>query len=541
MDVQQFYPKEMDVAAIDATPSEVTLRIYVRSQSCRCPKCGQESNHRHGTYERKVQDLPILNKRTYLLVNAYEYQCNNPECEVTTFAEHVNGFLSYYGRMSSRLEDFILTLALETSCEAAAHIMKALNIKVSGDTVIRLLLKRYSAQPALECGSTVGVDDFAFKKRHTYGTIIVDEATHKPVAVLDGRDGSALKEWLKSNKHVTAITRDRASAYAKAIEEILPDCMQIADRFHLHQNLMDAVNKILGREIPSTIAVPKDDGTEGIPLPENKMDTDKKIPCAVNNLTAAQARRLELIHTIQELYQQDVSIREISRITGKNRNTVRKYLEGDPEKLCWSNKCGCLDGYKDFIIKCIQEGIIQSKIIEQVIEMGYQRSKSNARQYIMSLVRELGLEPEKYSSKPLGNGGKKAAKTDYITRKGIFRHLWMDSKLSADHHAYIWKKYPVLQEVEKCIRQFRELFTKKNMPFLYLFIERYINSGVKELASFANGLSNDIEVVENAVASELSNGFVEGTNNKVKMMKRAIYGRCGKELLAAKLMYQQDA
>lgn len=131
-----------------------------------------------------------------------------------------------------------------------------MKVKISGDTVIRLLLKRYSAQPAAECGSTVGIDDFAFKKRHTYGTIIVDEATHKPVAVLDGRDGASLKEWLKQNKHVTTVTRDRASAYAKAVEEALPDCMQIADRFHLHQNLMDAVKKILGREIPATNAIP---------------------------------------------------------------------------------------------------------------------------------------------------------------------------------------------------------------------------------------------------------------------------------------------
>lgn len=98
-------------------------------------------------------------------------------------------------------------------------------------------------------------DDFAYKKRQTYGTIIVDEETHRPVAILDGRDGATLKEWLKNNIQVKTVTRDRASAYAKAVEEILPDCMQIADRFHLHQNLMEAVNKILGREIPATTAI----------------------------------------------------------------------------------------------------------------------------------------------------------------------------------------------------------------------------------------------------------------------------------------------
>ena len=89
------------------------------------------------------------------------------------------------------------------------------------------------------------------------------------MAILDGGDGATLEDWLRQNKHVTTVTRDRASAYAKAVEEILPDCMQIADRFHLHQNLMDAVNKILGREVPAT---------NGIPVTPPEKDTDSSVP-----------------------------------------------------------------------------------------------------------------------------------------------------------------------------------------------------------------------------------------------------------------------
>lgn len=89
-----------------------------------------------------------------------------------------------------------------------------MNLKTSGDSVIRLLTKRYKLQEENKCGSVIGVDDFAFKKRHTYGTIIVDGSTHKPVAILDGRNGGTLKEWLTKNKHVKTVTRDRASAYA---------------------------------------------------------------------------------------------------------------------------------------------------------------------------------------------------------------------------------------------------------------------------------------------------------------------------------------
>ena len=120
------------------------------------------------------------------------------------------------------------------------------------------------------------MDDVSFKKRHTYGTIIVDEETHQPIASLDGRDGSELKEWLTQNKHVTTITRDRASAYAKAVEEILPNAMQIADRFHLHQNLLDAIKKILGKEIPVTTVIPKTEKVSQQDFIQTEEKADKK-------------------------------------------------------------------------------------------------------------------------------------------------------------------------------------------------------------------------------------------------------------------------
>jgi len=108
-----------------------------------------------------------------------------------------------------------------------------------------ILLKRFDNQASVECGETVGIDGFAFKKRKTYGTIIVDKESHTPIAILDGRDGNTLRQWLKGNQNIKAVTRDRASAYAKVISEELPDVMQIADRFHLHQNLLNAVKGAL--------------------------------------------------------------------------------------------------------------------------------------------------------------------------------------------------------------------------------------------------------------------------------------------------------
>ena len=255
-----FYPEEsLKISNVIQGKDKIIIRMKSITKCCTCPKCGQTTTSYHGTYMRKVQDLPIFGKNVQLEITAHEYNCINEECNTVSISEAFDGFLNTYSRMTERCADFVCTLALETSCEGCARICKTLGIKISGDTVIRLLLKRYGFLPNPETGDVIGVDDFAYKKRNTYGTIIVNEKTHEPITLLDGRDGETLREWLKNNKQVKLITRDRASAYAKVIAEELPDAMQVADRFHLHQNLLETIKKALNKEIPATIIIPHAD------------------------------------------------------------------------------------------------------------------------------------------------------------------------------------------------------------------------------------------------------------------------------------------
>ena len=266
----------------------------------------------------------------------------------------------------------------------------------------------------------------------------------------------------------------------------------------------------------------------------------KKIALIVDNLTVSEQKRRQLITEIQSLHKSGASISEIARITGKDWKTIKKYLDGDPDTLCRSNKHSQLKSCTDTIIKDIEEGLTASAIAKQLQKQGSPYTHSNIRHYIVSVAEQYGLEISKYSStapKYNQNGEKKPA-VDHVTRKGIFNHLWMNIKLTQNHREYIWSQNEKLFELECCVREFREIFDKKSMPRLYLFIERYKTSSIKELASFAKGLEKDIEAVANAVASPLSNGFVEGTNSKVKTIKKAMYGRCGKLLLSAKLMYK---
>ena len=166
LDLQSFYPSDLKIFSVDDTEDKIIIHMHSVSTSCTCHRCGALLYRHHGSHHRTVQDLPILGKQVILDMQIYDYECDSETCKPFAPTETFDGFLNYNSRMTNRLEDFACVLAIETSCESSARIMKSMNIKISGDTVIRLLLKRYSAQPAKTCGSVIGIDDFAFKKVH---------------------------------------------------------------------------------------------------------------------------------------------------------------------------------------------------------------------------------------------------------------------------------------------------------------------------------------------------------------------------------------
>ena len=272
----------------------------------------------------------------------------------------------------------------------------------------------------------------------------------------------------------------------------------------------------------------------------------------MDELTNCEKKTLQLIHLIQELYQEKVGVSEIARRTGKSIGTIKKYCQGEPLELCRTEKKGSkrkrpsmLDPYKDMILEKIHKKVHQAEIIRYITKNGYTGTPTNAQIYIQKLCKECGITASKYrsggnslGSERTGNG--KSMEKEYITRTSIFQHIWIGEKLDEETRIYLWEKYPALYEINACVNEFREIFKKRNMVLLYLFIEKYLSSTMKELVSFASGLKKDMEAIENAVASDKSNGFVEGTNNRLKMLKRTMYGRCEKHLLSAKMMMEKN-
>jgi transposase len=231
-----------------------SYHIYVKSRphSGICPLCGVESRELHATYVRILQDTPIHCKQTFLHVTGYKYECHNPLCEGKVFMEDLR-FAKPSQVRTDALTSLILGVSMFLSNEGASTVLSLLGVKVSNDTIKRIYDRlKFVDNPDVE---EVGIDDVAIRKGQKYATAIYDLNDHHLIALLDGRDAQTLKEWLKTHKKIRLVARDRATAYASAINEILPDCIQVADRFHLLQNLMDKLKDIFKEEIPQEIFI----------------------------------------------------------------------------------------------------------------------------------------------------------------------------------------------------------------------------------------------------------------------------------------------
>lgn len=246
------YGNDHFIYKIEETNDKIDIFLKSYVHSCKCPNCGHESSDLHSTYERTLQDVPIRCKPTYVHANVFKYNCTNAECTQKVFTEPLP-FASASQVRTDSLNALVLAMAMFMSNEGASTVLSLMGVTISNDTIQRLYDRiELKDNPDVE---VVGIDDVATRKGQKYATAIYDLKDHHMIALLEGRDGLSLKEWLKYHKKIRIVARDRANAYAAAISEVLPECTQVADRFHLMQNLLDRMKDIFKNEIPSAIFI----------------------------------------------------------------------------------------------------------------------------------------------------------------------------------------------------------------------------------------------------------------------------------------------
>ena len=227
---------DLDYLEHEITESEVIIYVASNRRLCRCPYCGRESMRIHSRYEKSFQDLPIMGKKTRIIIENRKFFCDNLDCTFTTFAERFD-FLKQNGKKTKRLINKIIDISLNTSSVAASMTLKD-GIADVGKSTICNLLKKNIPLPEEQSITKVCIDDFAFRKRQTYGTVTVDIDTHRVVGLLASREVENVAEWLRSYPNIRIVSRDGSVSYKSAIEQAGMDIQQVSDRFHLFKGIV---------------------------------------------------------------------------------------------------------------------------------------------------------------------------------------------------------------------------------------------------------------------------------------------------------------
>ena len=259
----------LEACHIDTTTAQITVSVRSTPATAPCPVCTTPAQRIHSHYERTLADLPWAHYRVRLQLRVRKWFCPNPRCVRRIFTKRLPTVAAPWARCTLRLAQRLVALGVALGGTAGVRLGHDWDLAVSRNTLLRGL--RRLPLPVLPTPRVLGVDDWALRKRHTYGTILVDLERRQPVALLPDRTAETVAQWLRAHPGVTVITRDRSSAYAEGARHGAPSATQVADRLHLLQNVAEALAEVFTTHHKARAAVNAARRQQPVPLPDGMM------------------------------------------------------------------------------------------------------------------------------------------------------------------------------------------------------------------------------------------------------------------------------
>jgi transposase len=532
----------LDAWQMDHMARQLTWRVTSTQAAVYCPVCRFPTQRVHSRYARTVAALPWGSWRVVLHLRVRKFFCANGRCPRRIFTERLAPLVAPWARRTQRLAYWRAHIALALGGTAGARLSCRLGLSISRNTLLRLL--RRLPMPEMATPQVLGVDDWAYRKRQPYGTVLIDLKRRRPLALLPDREAKTFALWLQAHPGVQVITRDRSRASADGARLGAPTALQGADRFHLLQNLAEALDQVLNAHghILETVnaalrqaPVAQPDGTGAVPVPPPSS------PRTAQELAhQRQAQRRALHQQIRALYQQGWPAWAIAQHLGIGKHTVYRYrrLTTLPERQRRADRGrSILTPYHAYLLARWNAGHRDAvRLFRALQPRGYAGSYPTVARYAQRLRQAPGQAPR--PRQPVPAVAEPAAR--HLTAR---RATWLvrqrPERLDQDEAAQLAQlqvQHPEVAAALVLAQDFARLVRERQPDQLDPWLARAAESPCVSLQRFAKGLRDDYDAIKAGLTLRWSNGPVEGHINRLKMLKRQMFGRARFDLLQRRFL-----
>src|SRR5262247_2306764 len=540
----------LEACEVDDTTAQITLRVRSTQARVPCPLCATPARRIHSDYGRTLADLPWAQYRVCLQLRVRKWFCRNRACQRQIFTERLPTIAVPWARRTLRLAQRLLALGKALGGNAGVQLGHAWDVVMSRNTLLRLL--RRQPAPLFPTPRVLGVDDFALRKRHTYGTILVDLERRHPVALLPERTAEPVAQWLRAHPGVQVIARDRSTAYADGARQGAPAATQVADRFHVFQHLREALDQVCSTHSQALDAVnalmhqqpvPLADGTLAVPVPLH----DSPLP-AQQRAVQRQARRQALHTQVWTLHRQGWTAPAIAQQVGLSLRTVQRDLRtttfaGRRRRSDLGDSV--LTPYKPYLLERWNAGCYTAmQLFRDLRQRGYAGGYGVVAAYARRLRQAQGLPPgHRHARQPLPAVAEPLCQPLTPRRATwlVLRHEAKRTEGEAQQLAQLREQQAEVTEAIDLAQEFTQLVRQRQPESLDPWLQRASTSTVEAIQRFAKGLCEDYDAIKAGVTLPWSSSPVEGHINRLKMVKRQMFGRAHLDLLSRRFLWAPRA
>ncbi|WP_345681011.1 ISL3 family transposase [Yinghuangia aomiensis] len=511
------------VDAVEIVDEVVCVDVRSRKLLTLCPDCGADASRPHSTYRRRLADRPIGGRRVVLRLRVRRFFCDNGACKRRTIAEQIEHLTAPYRRRTQAVSRLVQAIGLAVGGRAGAKLAAYLPVRASRSQILREV--RSLPDPSFDGVRVLGIDEFAFRKGHTYGTVLIDMETRRPIDLLPDRAADTVAAWLAKHPEVEVVCRDRSSAFSQAVNRVAPDTVQVADRWHLLHSLTRAVERTAHAHRP---CLRKDFDAAS---PERLLALIEPAPPPDDPPDSQIIARVRQWHKdVNDRRDRGENLSAISRALRLDRKTVRRYATCDLDDLVASardRRPEIIARFKPYIQQRFRTGGTNAaQLYREIREQGYRGSRITVRTYVATLRAGTAVDEPRAVPSPRRIAA-------WIMRR--------PEVLSSGERAELDRVLdtcPDLAATADLARAFTGIVRERRGCELAAWTTRALADGPKPLQGFAAFLHNDWDAVVNGLTLQWSSGAVEGQVTRIKLIKRRSYGRASFALLRTFVLAQ---